>query len=326
LHQVAILGAGNIGTRHLQGLATATEPLNIHVVDPDPESHDLARERWGVVDRPAHSVTYHRSTADIETNRLPLAIIATTAATRRSAFEDLVETVPVDAVLFEKVLFQNPADYDHVAEILKNRNIAAWVNTPRRLWGTYQTIYEQVDSDRLDLEVSGTGWGMACNAVHFIDLLGWFSGSGSTPIQWDTTYLEDRLIDSNRPGFKEFLGKLVGGQPGGNTISLRCYFGRSTNLNVRITTPNQRWTIAETAGVVTREFTHEEEWTTTLDPLDMSLQSDLTGSVAENILENGTCGLPTYTESTAAHLPFVRSLISHANKILDEEVESCPIT
>lgn len=324
MNEVAILGSGNIGTRHLQGLATATEPLNIHVVDPDPESLDLARERWAAVDKGNHSVTYHRSTTDIGTDRVELAIIATTAASRRSAFEGLVETVPVDTVLFEKVLFQDPGDYDPVAETLANRNIDAWVNTPRRLWPTYQTIRRQMDSDQLDIEVSGTGWGMACNAVHFIDLLGWFTNTNR--IEWDTAYLENRLVDSERPGFKEFVGKLVGSHPDGNTISLRCYSEGPTNMNIRLTTPEQRWTVAETAGVVTRAFSDGEEWTTETDSCDMILQSDLTGSVAESILEDGTCGLPTYTESAAAHLPFVRTLLSHTNNILDGDIGSCPIT
>ena len=48
---IAIIGGGNIGSRHLQAVARIDKPLNIFVVDPSVSSRDLAVERFHEIDK-----------------------------------------------------------------------------------------------------------------------------------------------------------------------------------------------------------------------------------------------------------------------------------
>ena len=57
--KVAVVGAGNIGSRHLQALVKFDQPLEIHVVDPSPDALGRAAAGLGAVASNEHvSVCY----------------------------------------------------------------------------------------------------------------------------------------------------------------------------------------------------------------------------------------------------------------------------
>lgn len=45
MYNIIIIGAGQLGSRHLQGVLKSTYALNVTVVDPSEESLNTARER-----------------------------------------------------------------------------------------------------------------------------------------------------------------------------------------------------------------------------------------------------------------------------------------
>ena len=45
-YKIFIIGAGQIGSRHLQALRAVRIPLKISVIDPSTESLDLAKQRY----------------------------------------------------------------------------------------------------------------------------------------------------------------------------------------------------------------------------------------------------------------------------------------
>ncbi len=49
MFNVAIIGAGQLGSRHLQGLKLSSSPLSITVMDSNDESLRVAKERYDVV-------------------------------------------------------------------------------------------------------------------------------------------------------------------------------------------------------------------------------------------------------------------------------------
>ena len=85
---VLIAGAGQLGSRYLQGLAGCLNPLRIFVLDPADGSRRLAAERWAEVGGPStsHIVSYHDTLDDVSTD-LDIAIVATTAAVRPMVVE-----------------------------------------------------------------------------------------------------------------------------------------------------------------------------------------------------------------------------------------------
>ena len=49
MYQIGVIGAGQLGGRHLQGLARLSLPCEIDVVDPSPVSLDSARKRFSEI-------------------------------------------------------------------------------------------------------------------------------------------------------------------------------------------------------------------------------------------------------------------------------------
>ena len=83
MNKVCLIGAGQLGSRHLQGLSLAQQPLEIMVVDPCLENLSRAKARWIEVqtDGCKHAIQFR-------TKLLPTAepfditIVATTARNR----------------------------------------------------------------------------------------------------------------------------------------------------------------------------------------------------------------------------------------------------
>ena len=47
MHSIAIIGAGQLGSRHLQAIARLTMPARVYLVDPSDAARDVARQRFG---------------------------------------------------------------------------------------------------------------------------------------------------------------------------------------------------------------------------------------------------------------------------------------
>ena len=85
---VVLIGAGNIGSRHLQGLAKVKFPLNITVIDPFEQSLKIAEERfYQIKTKIKHSINFSQSIKNAP-NQMDLAIIATSSNIRRNVIEE----------------------------------------------------------------------------------------------------------------------------------------------------------------------------------------------------------------------------------------------
>jgi ornithine cyclodeaminase/alanine dehydrogenase-like protein (mu-crystallin family) len=49
MRQLVIVGAGNIGSRHLQALKLVKTPLKIHVIDPSMNALKISKERYDLL-------------------------------------------------------------------------------------------------------------------------------------------------------------------------------------------------------------------------------------------------------------------------------------
>ena len=59
---VLLVGAGQLGSRYLQGLASVRSPFKIFVVDPAPKSLDQSRERVNIVEHTLSHDVYFSTT------------------------------------------------------------------------------------------------------------------------------------------------------------------------------------------------------------------------------------------------------------------------
>lgn len=321
---IVLIGAGQLGSRHLQSLALIDIDVKLQVVDPFQESLKIARERFEAIQsNPKISIQYFTSIDTIDSN-IDLCIIATTADVRKEIIKDLIHKKDVKRLILEKVLFQKLKDFDEIQFLLENNNISCWVNHPFRCYPIYKKL-TQYFSDKLPVsyQIIGGDWGLACNGLHYLDHLAFLTNSFNLEI--NTSFLDKGIFDSKRRGFSEFSGKLIG-TIGDNNFVLQSdkYFNPLT-----MTIQNEKIkVILDEASDWIKIAKKENNWKWEyLEEKIMYFQSGLTHLVVKDIFEKNTCDLPSYRIASKLHKPFLKALLNHQNLVLSTpDNDICPIT
>jgi len=316
-YSILIVGAGQLGSRYLQGLSKVSMPLDIIVSDVSPESLARAEVRWQEADghKTSHHVRYMIGLSELPPD-IDLAIIATSADVRAKVVVQLTELSAVRYWVLEKVLAQSDVGLDLITSVL-NEKTNAWVNTPRRIMRWYNSIKQATPHRTPTIGiVKGSDWGLACNAVHCLDLMAWWTGETLVEIQ--TEQLGSQWHLSKRPRFWEVYGTLIAKFKGGSALTLHCSSSAASSA-LLLAVNDKQWTIDEVHGVATRS-----------DGLSipgcMEFQSTMTTALVESILTAGTCNLPTLAESVALHRPLLQALLSHWNSTMSDQLSLVPIT
>lgn len=321
---IVLIGAGQLGSRHLQALAKMNLAVNIQVVDPFPTSLETAKSRFEQMPQNSNVkvINYFSSIQEIS-KKVDLAIIATSADIRASVVTQLVEVCEVKNLILEKVLFQRKEEYKAIDKLLRDKNIKTWVNHPFRAYPFYKNLKNLLKgSQQISYQLQGGDWGMGCNSLHYIDLLAFLSGQDELSVS--NQRLDTKIKPSKRKGFIEFSGTLSG-QIGPHSFDLFCH-DQVSPLTAMICSDNLNAIIDETAGWV-RISQKQDGWIWKEETLKLvHYQSELTHVVASEILESGKCDLPTYEEAMKIHLPFISCLTEHLNRIEQKNYDFCPIT
>jgi hypothetical protein len=312
---ILIAGAGQLGSRYLQGLAASEEALDIWVFDISAESLRRAEVRWNEVEpRNIHSVTYITDLGSLPPT-LHIAIVATTAEVRVDLVEQIASSSHAHNWILEKVLAQNKEDLSRIERILGN-GTNAWVNTPRHQWELYRALHRQYP-DKPALEASFENFsGLACNTIHFVDFV--CRWSDTQLVEVDTSGLYAEWYESKRSGFYEVDGRLKMRFADGSLLSLVSEPGNlaySTKLKIE----GDEWKVEEAKGIASTSDGRIVEGRT-------GLQSDLTAPVVRAILNGVPCGLPMLTESIQQHEALLGALIAHWNTRMPNKVDRLPIT
>lgn len=322
---IAIIGAGQIGSRHLQALSQLNRITNIQIVDPNYKSLERARERFLQVqeNKYVQKVEYLKNIKDLS-NNLELVIIATSSDVRREVIEKLLLQKKVRYVILEKVLFQKIKDFAVVNDLLMRNNVKIWVNCPRRMNDFYKKLKSKFkEVKRVDYRVSSSNMGIGCNSIHFLDLFVFLTGQINFVLFSDQ--LDSNIIMSKRPGFIEFTGTLYGTSSRGSNIAITSYLKGNAPLIISINSEVISCLIREGEGKAwISEKTNNWIWEEI--SFTMPYQSQLTNLVVQDILDTGNCDLTKYEESWDIHIPLLKSLIFYLQKQKMEEIDLCSIT
>ena len=217
---ILIVGAGQLGSRYLQGLAECANCLDIYVNDISERALRVAKQRWEQVNKPEdlstvlqginntlqNKVTFLSSNEKIP-KQVNIAIIATNADVRSQVVKQIATNCEVHYWILEKVLTQSEKALDEILTMTK-KSSGVWTNIPRRMMVWHQQIYNQLRYER-PLKITGKGslWGLACNGIHYLDLVSWWTGEKLIKI--DTSKLDPQWIESKRKGFFEITGEIT---------------------------------------------------------------------------------------------------------------------
>jgi Predicted dehydrogenases and related proteins len=323
--RLAVIGAGQLGSRHLQGLARLALPCEIDVIDPSPAALALARSR--VEEMPANPAIRHirfHDTLDALPSTLDYAIVATAADVRLAVVRGLLERSSVRKIVLEKVLFQKLEEYEEARTLLADASVACWVNCTRRAFPIYAQIREFFAGEPIRyLQVRGGGWGLGCNGVHFLDLLAMITGD--VPDRLSASDLDRTLIPSKRAGFFEFTGTLRGRYSQGAEVELVCPAGSAERLLLTFRSERRVCIVDEVAGCAFFLST-EGDGGWERREFRLPFTSEIVTALSGTILTHGESLLPTFEESMACHLPFIDTLGRHAAAFLGTSPTFCPIT
>jgi hypothetical protein len=328
---ISIIGAGQIGSRHLQSLAQLQEPTRIQLVDPSRRSLEVACQRFHSVykdDSKNITLQVFNAIKDLD-KRQDMAIVATDAIVRSDVIKELIQFKNIKAMVFEKILFQTEQEYFEINTLLKAEKILAWVNCILRATPFFKKLKTLLDTDKmLRMRVEGIDWGLACNGIHFLDLFSFLTGCGD--FEFTNTKFDQVIPDFKRPESKEFIGEMAGMNSKGHQLTMNCEAGDTDLKNLRglKTILIENGTKHHQITVFPDQVTHrtvtgksENEVTERLP-----LQSQITHRLVEEVIHGGSCGLPTYPESMTLHLSLIREFLSYLTKITGKNVTRCPIT
>ena len=269
----------------------------------------------------------HQDSSTKYMQRLPknqyfnICIISTNANVRAKVTKDFLENCQTDHIIFEKVLFQKDEDFKIISKLIEEKNITAWVNCPRRTYSIYQNIKTRIDIKKpIEMKVTGSSWGMACNTIHFIDLFSYLANSSE--LQMVKAKFSNNILNSKRGnnfyevnGFMEF-------QIDNHTLKIYCKNGENFSLNLEIKNNNNNFSFDELNGILQSNIAG----TIKVRKQKTSYQSSETTKIINNLIDKNQCDLTSYNESHKHHLPLLTAIKKHLSLVLKKEFTGCPIT
>ena len=244
-----------------------------------------------------------------------LLIVSVDAANRLAALTSVLEHCRPKAILLEKILFNKFEEFETVQAILDDLGVPCWVNCSRNVWPGYQTLKKTLGGNAVSsYTVSGSDWGLGCNAIHFIAALEYLIGEKVTELSMDKDTAAIR--ESKRAGYKEVTGTLRGKTASGTTISLSSLPTEGQAIFVNIETGDDRYEIMEGKTIALNGGTET--------PFPLLYTSQLTVPIID-ILKNGHSTLPVYTDSVHQHHVMFKALNDIFYGAGNSEVQ-CPVT
>lgn len=220
---VLLVGAGRMGMRHLKGLRAAG--ASVVVVDPRPEARAAAT---------ADGAVAVESLADgLALGAVDAAVLAATAAGRLELLEE-VAAAGVAAVLLEKPVEQSRERVRRLARVAAEVDVR--VNHWFRTLELFARLREAGGPFRV--VVTGGAFGLACNGIHWLDLLLFLSGDRGGELIWGE--LDETPIRSGRgPDFRDYGGRAVFGFPDVSRLFLESSAASSAPMHAVVVQPDR---------------------------------------------------------------------------------------
>ena len=320
IQKILIIGAGQIGSRHLQGAITNKKHLIITVVDISPVALKLSKKRAKEKKFGNKKTTVIYKTKIPKNKFFDVCIISTNADKRAKVTLDLLAYCKIRYLVFEKVVFQKKQDFKTISKILKKKEINAWVNCPRRTFHIYRDIKKKINLNiPLKMEVTGSSWGMACNSIHFIDLFSYMVNDTNFIIT-EKNFSKNVFKSKRGKNFYEINGSMKGTNRK-HSLIISCKENKDYSLNVKIKNGNIEHTVDENKKICIKNINGLMK----SQKIKIPYQSDVTGKIIDSLI-NKKCRLVSYENSSKHHILLLETIKSHLSRILRRKLSRCPIT
>lgn len=206
-NKIFIIGMGNIGRRHLQGICN--EGICKEVVGYDINPQALEDTKKFIEDNHINHTSIRlmdkKEAIGGHINRETIVIIAATANNRVSCFHQILQLKP-KAVIVEKPLCQTEAEYKKILNLSKKYNVPVYVDFHRHMYEKYRQMSAYLKKDPLRFIHTTTWGGMACNGIHVLEFITWLTDAREYKI---LDYSKPKVYATKRRGFKDFEGQIA---------------------------------------------------------------------------------------------------------------------
>ena len=318
-----IIGAGQLGSRHLQGLLKFEKEQLIYVLDPSKNSLNISKERAQEVEN-NHNLIFINDWDELPTE-FDLVIVATGANVRSKVVSKLLTDFKVKNLILEKILFQDINSYSEISNLIKKTKTSTWVNHPRRMFNHYQEIKKIISQseEKVSFQVYGGNWGLACNSLHFIDLFSFLSNSEVDHLNFDGV---EEVVESKRLNNIEFIGSITGEFKNGSDFKISSINGSYADITVCVFTKSNRWIIQEGTAQKVIQLSVENNFNESITTFNNEFQSTLTTRIINDILTEEKITLPNYDEASSSNIPFIKSTLNTYTRITGIKTSIIPIT
>ena len=130
IKNVAVIGCGQVGRRHIQGLGNSKLKLAVHVFDNSSKSIENCKIFINEIKDEIENIRFrfHNDLARLGkvVTEYDLTIVASTAKARSEQIKSILTNINSKNFLLEKPLSQSPKELDELVSNLKFSNV--WVN------------------------------------------------------------------------------------------------------------------------------------------------------------------------------------------------------
>lgn len=210
MKKILIIGFGNIGKRHLEGLVGVAS--DIYIVDIkfiDPREAENEKNKIKSQTTEFKNLYFLAGIGDVNQEQLFDLVIVALSIDQRLIVLNWLRLARYKILLIEKPLFNNNNQYYEQYKSLSGSN--SFVNTTVRHQKWLKDVFKllPIGDEKVVLRVSGNQWGLSCNAIHYLDF---FADLLKTPLDLinispQTTI--NKVINSKRDGYEEVFGVLA---------------------------------------------------------------------------------------------------------------------
>ena len=325
---ICLIGCGEIGSRHLQALGKLSLDTRIHIVEPNIESKNIAISRLDQVllDKNQDRFLWYNSINELQS--CDLAIVATLATGRHEQIIQLLEK-GITRFVVEKMVCQSTSEYDLILSGMKKFNAKIWINAVRRYFPLYQYIKKTISKNKpVSISVVTGNKGLGTNAIHYLDLLSWFTGD--TNIHLNGEFLHNSLFPNKRgKNLIEFRGTILGELKNGSTIAVTSIPTVDIPTNVQISNDDDFFIFDEYGRNLFLKNSVVQDTNYNYEHV-----SSTTTKIVDDILKKDDCYLPNIEQMYETHSELFRifnKLVEHCRSEVMISASSktetlCPIT
>lgn len=295
-NKVVIIGLGNIGRRHLQGVSNARSCDEILGYDANPNAITetekfISKNKINRI--PTHFIKEEDDVlAGIDGQTV--VIMAATAKGRHERFRNVLKRRP-KGVIVEKPLCQTEKEYAEILSLSKESSTPVYINFHRHLYKEYQGIFAHIQDTKLRSIYATTWGGMACNGIHIFEVMTWMAQAK----EYEILYMsKPKVYESKRKGFFDFEGEIVF-MLNKNIICTITARDAQTIETYDIVAEDRQYFINESVKkmIVTDKWKNQKEV-----PMDVLYISQLSGDVVSSLFKGEQyVKLPRIEQTYLAH-------------------------